>query len=284
MTDRENYWRVLIFFIALGAVFFLAAGLSNLALNSGTPFYFDPNLWDTSDLGNLSIRIPGLRIVFTLMTIVYWPLLIAGVIYFIISPDARRRVLRDVLFLTALFFSFYILFRNWKGVNLPYPQTQSGTLGGESLFGELVNYPGSPPDWLVYLVSIGIIGILMGFVWFIMRLLRRRETDLELLVEGAKGALEELSAGADLQDTVIRCYYQMSQLMSAKRGLKRNQAMTPREFEQRLQEAGLKIRHVHRLTRLFELVRYGGRVPSTRDEREAVDCLAVIVETYGGKQ
>jgi hypothetical protein len=281
MPNRENLWKIFIFFVSLGTFTFLAAGLSNLALNPGTPFHLDMGLWRTSALGNLRLRLPGLGFLLALMTILYWPLLIVGIFFFITSPDARRRVLRNVIILTAMYFSFYLLFRNWQGINLPDLQRPSGSPGGESLFGELVVYAGSPPNWLVYLVSFVLFGILMGFVWRIARRFRRPETALDLLVDGAKNALEELSSGADLKDTVIRCYYQMSQIMSARRGLKRQTAMTPREFERSLREAGFRIGHVHRLTRLFEQVRYGGRVPSAQDEREAVECLAAIVETYG---
>jgi hypothetical protein len=57
--------------------------------------------------------------------------------------------------------------------------------------------------------------------------------------------------------------------------------MTPREFERYLAAVGVQDSHIRRLTRLFELARYGSGVPGEREEREALACLTTIAETYG---
>ena len=66
----------------------------------------------------------------------------------------------------------------------------------------------------------------------------------------------------------------MSRALSRGQNLHRSQGMTPREFEQHLAGHGLKIDDIHQLTRLFEQVRYGGKTPAPRAEREAIHCLS----------
>jgi hypothetical protein len=90
--------------------------------------------------------------------------------------------------------------------------------------------------------------------------------------------LDALQTGADVQDTVIRCYLEMSRVLAEQRGLRRAEAATPREFELQLKEAGLPEAQLEQLTRLFEAVRYGAKVAGERQQRQAVDCLAGIVK------
>jgi Domain of unknown function (DUF4129) len=73
----------------------------------------------------------------------------------------------------------------------------------------------------------------------------------------------------------------MNLVLSEQRGIQRQTAMTPREFELYLGQIGLKIEHIRQLTRLFERVRYGAGPPGEREEQEAVACLTAIVEVYG---
>jgi hypothetical protein len=79
---------------------------------------------------------------------------------------------------------------------------------------------------------------------------------------------------------VLRCYREMSQILSEQRGVARPRDMTPREFEQQLATVGLRDEHIRRLTRLFERVRYGARLAGEHEEREAVDCLSAIARAY----
>jgi hypothetical protein len=69
--------------------------------------------------------------------------------------------------------------------------------------------------------------------------------------------------------------------LSDHQNIRRQKAMTPREFEIHLADAGVSSEHVQRLTRLFENVRYGDTTASEREKREALDCLNAIARTYG---
>jgi hypothetical protein len=73
----------------------------------------------------------------------------------------------------------------------------------------------------------------------------------------------------------------MSAVVADKRQLKREVAMTPQEFAQRLERAGLPGDAVNRLTRLFEVVRYGDRKSAPKDITEAVSCLNTILVYCG---
>jgi Domain of unknown function (DUF4129) len=57
--------------------------------------------------------------------------------------------------------------------------------------------------------------------------------------------------------------------------------MTPGEFATRLEQAGLPSDAVHRLTHLFERVRYGGHRSATPEVNEAVACLTTILQYCG---
>ena len=110
--------------------------------------------------------------------------------------------------------------------------------------------------------------------------MRPRRSEIDLIVDEAREALDTLRAGGDLRDTITRAYAQMVNLFTDKRGQLRDRTLTPREFEQRLAAAGLHDSHIRRLTRLFELVRYSPHAPGPREEREAEECLAAIVAAH----
>ena len=79
----------------------------------------------------------------------------------------------------------------------------------------------------------------------------------------------------------MRCYWEMSQILSKERNLHRPRGMTVREFEQYLADYGLRTEHIQQLSRLFERVRYGRKSPGPREEQEAMACLKAIVKAYG---
>ena len=79
----------------------------------------------------------------------------------------------------------------------------------------------------------------------------------------------------------MRCYWEMSQILSKERNLHRPSGMTVREFEQYLVDYGLRTEHIQRLSRLFEQVRYSRKLASPREEKEAEACLRAIIKAYG---
>ena len=120
--------------------------------------------------------------------------------------------------------------------------------------------------------------LVVGIAWSVWRRNRRSQHPLERLAQEAQSALDALWAGGDLRNVVIRCYLEMSRVVSEQRGIQRGPAMTPREFEHYLEEKGLPGEPVRQLTRLFEEVRYGTTLPDENAKHQAVASLTAIAE------
>jgi len=282
MTGRKRLWTLVFSAIAVAAMVFLSAGLSEFELLPGQPFSLGRMALSWLSGGGLSPGEAPVGILVRAIFILAGLLLPFAIIYFIISPEARKRVLRDLLFLLPIL-ALYFLFLNGRYAIQGQEVELPAELPAEPLPvlspADLVT---PPPRWLAFVVSLGFIllvaAVLVGMGWFVWRRTRRPASSLEWLAREAQGALEALRSGADLKDTVIRCYYEMSRVLDEQQGIRRKRAMTPREFEQHLEQAGLPGQHVRRLTRLFEDVRYGAKSPGENEERLATTCLAAIVE------
>jgi hypothetical protein len=140
------------------------------------------------------------------------------------------------------------------------------------------------PWWLVFLAAVGVIGLITVSVLLIRRAWRRRADPLQSLADLAGQAARELRSGGELRNVVLRCYREMSARLSERQRISLRQAMTAREFERDLLATGVRDEHVHRLTRLFEGVRYGRHSVGPQEEAEAVACLEAIEREYGPKR
>jgi hypothetical protein len=137
-----------------------------------------------------------------------------------------------------------------------------------------------------YLISFGVALLLLVTTWALYRgwqkyMALSNKKPLEEIARIARSSLHDLTSGRDSSDVIINCYLRMSEVVSNKRQLHRSVAMTPHEFALRLEQAGLPGDAVNRLTRLFEVVRYGDRKSSPRDVNEAVNCLTTILHYCG---
>jgi len=181
-------------------------------------------------------------------------------------------------------FSFLLLYARpdlIEGV-IPY-LTLPAVPEAEWLSGEpATRFIPDPPQWLTFVVSLGLIAFIVAGIIIISRfILRRRSSSddpLQHLAQDALDAVEDLQAGTNLRDIVMRSYYKMACVAVEMRGIRRSSDMTPQEFEQFLKDAGLPNEPLGQLTRLFEDVRYGAKIPSEKDERQAVRCLTAIAE------
>jgi hypothetical protein len=141
-----------------------------------------------------------------------------------------------------------------------------------------------PPEAGVALASYVLIALVVAAVGGVAALgiysyrHRPNARPLRQIARQAEIAIADIEAGGDVRDAIMQCYLQMSQTAAGKRGVRRADSMTPREFEESLINAGLPPRSVERLTRLFEEVRYGGTTPGKRQELEAVSALREIVD------
>ncbi|GAB4505070.1 MAG: hypothetical protein Fur0043_20650 [Anaerolineales bacterium] len=209
----------------------------------------------------------------------------------LLSPDQRKRLIRSALTFVATAWILTYLLENrllplesladTAPLTLP-ENTPSGALPPPPIF-----TPPDVPTWQVYLVTFGLLAVLLALGWGLLtwrkRLtaLRAAARPLDDLAAIARASLNDLVQGQDADDAILRCYVRMSAVVERKRGLARQPAMTPTEFARRLEQAGLPSQPVQRLTRLFEAVRYGARQAQPAEIHEATDCLTAILRACG---
>ena len=285
MIERSRLWVLLAAVLAIVALLLLAAGLSSVELLPGRPLPRggEPAEGGFFSGGGLPTRlVQALIRVFGFIMLVFLPL---ALIYVLVSAEARRRVLYR-LGLFAWLIALYLLLRANSDLLRSFQLEPSG--GPLPSEGELpaLAFTSDPTPALVWISTVGLALLLavalVGGFWMLWRRRRRKPDALEQLAGEARGALDALSAGADVEDTIMRSYFEMARILEQERGITRAEAMTPREFESRLKELGLPAGDVEQLTRLFEAVRYGHWVASDQEKRQAIACLTAIAESSRG--
>ena len=152
----------------------------------------------------------------------------------------------------------------------------------------LAMFSPDPPSWLTLAIILSASVLVVAAAVLTLWLMRRRRhvpvSARDRLAEAAQNTVASLQAGADFKVSVIRCYQEMMLVVKQEKGIARDTAMTARELEDPLVKRGLPQEAIRTLTRLFEQVRYGSALPSTRDEELALSCLTDIVQACGGQR
>lgn len=279
---QRRFLTLLLVGVAVAAIVVLAAGLSEIELQPGRPLP-RPNQDDSSLFGGggASGRDKLFETLMMALYVCFLLLLPISIIYFIVSPEARRQVLRSLVLLLWILAAYLLIRTRPELFQALQRQAVGAARPGEVEIGAM-DFVANAPQWAMWVMAIGLAVLIassvVGVAWLVWRRQRKPESPLAKLAEEAQQALEALQSGADLQNTVMRCYFEMGRVLREQRGILREQAMTPREFERFLTEAGLPGEHVGQLTRLFEAVRYGAKVAGEREERQAIDCLTAIVQ------
>ena len=294
MSKHTRTWLLLALGIALTAMLLLAASASELQFLPGESAPGSGEVVDDEATGGMS---PELDEAFRTAFRIFAAIIVVGlplvILYSLFSPEARRNLLKGMvpILLFALF--LYLAFRVGSKVEeqlTPTPMvapvatqiTPVPEQTVEAIAEELGGIDRSAPEWLIWgaVVSLALIMALalVGLGRLLLRYRERQPSPLAELADQAEDAVEAIRAGADLRDTVQLCYYRMSQTLQQQRGIRREIAMTPREFEAYLGRSGIPVEHVRRLTRLFEQVRYGAKATGKEDEHQALLSLGAIVE------
>jgi hypothetical protein len=293
MFRRTRIFFMLALGIALVAMLLLSAGVSAVELlpgvsAPGTGVVEGEALGDVPPEMDEALR-TAFRI-FAAIIVVGLPLVI---IYSLFTPEARKNLLKGMV--PIVLFGLFLYFALRASSNLeqrvqPTPTVVAGvaqatpvpeeSLGGAA--GETGEIERAAPEWLIWGTIVGLALILalvlVGVARFLLRYRTRQPSPLAELADQAEDAVKAIRTGADLRDTVVLCYYRMSQTLQEQRGIWRERDMTPREFETYLARSGIPGEHVRRLTRLFEKVRYGAKTVGAEDERQALSSLGAIVE------
>jgi hypothetical protein len=218
-----------------------------------------------------------LRAIFILLLILT-PIALVIVIF---SPDLRKRTIREAIYLAVTGAAFYFILRQVTPLLRDLGEDAEidlETIGSTPPVAVPEEFVTNPPEWLSLVFTVLVVVVFGWVAWRIWRAMMRPASRLDLLANEAREAIAEIQSGADLKDTIMRCYFEMSNVLHQERGITRGVAMTPREFETRLKQTGLPGRAIERLTRLFETVRYGAYRPGPAEEAEAISCLTEVVE------
>lgn len=274
--------------VSVLAMFLLAASLSSLTFDPGSPVSFARLAPDVVDEGIEAGWLRNLAAAFRILIILAWIFLPVFIIYLIIDKNARRRFLRDLLMLLPFILLMYVLSenRNLMGGEFEGMGNFVGTPGLEGLQTTPAPPPPEfvpPPAWVTTFTSLLLaVTIALVFGAIIFSVFRRaqkqqRLAPIVLMEQEAQAAIDALESGGDLREVIQRCYLQMVNALREYRNIHRSEDVTPREFEDYLQRQGLPYAPVHQLTELFEQVRYGARRPSPAEERAAINSLSAIV-------
>lgn len=247
--------------------------------------------------------------VWDIVSATFWISLVVSLILMFATREGRRHLPRLAkLLIQGLFFAWFV-FLILK-MNQPAEEVQEAeTPGGEraDLPFDDINTPDladraedfllqlpESPSTEAALVVVGILLItgLLAYLFYWWRYRQELKESANLPVDALRAralqTLLELRRGeVPVTDVIRHCYREMTRTVYEQRGVYRERSVTPREFETRLLQAGLPETAVHRLTRLFEQVRYGNATTGEREKREAIDSLERIVatcETLGSKR
>jgi hypothetical protein len=297
-SARESKWfqgwakyvKPFLFLFGILALVLLAAGLHDV-------HFAEPRQFNSAEAETISFSVAslveGLASIPRWKQILFWVgvYLIVLIATTILSPELRKRLLRAVFRLAILTLIILYVVQNRERFGLM--NLEPLALGGDqptapvlALPPPVFTAPDIPPT-LTYLLSLAVLLLTLGLLWFFGRrfLARRLRPDkddsLDEIAEAARSSLHDLSMGRDWEDAILQCYARMTDIVSRRRGFHREVDVTPSEFAAHLEQAGMPSVAVRRLTRLFESVRYGARTSNPREGAEAADCLREVLHYCG---
>jgi hypothetical protein len=279
MSIDNRLWMFLFFILGVGMLVVLASGLSDVEFQAGQVFVPSDEDIDVA-IGPTNFRAWNLAGIWKVLgLIILWVIFPLSFIYFITSPEARKTILRRALTLGVTGYALFFLMRSCNRVITP-DQFDFGSLAESTLDADnpLETYfSPQTAQLLEWIANLFFIIILAVIIWRLMRWWSSRPQTLDEIGTQASQALEDLRSGADLQDRITQCYIEMSRVLLERKGIRRDRAMTAREFEAELEEIGLPGDALQTLTRLFEKARYGSSQPDPGDQKDAERSLQMIV-------
>lgn len=272
--------------LALVALVVLASGMPGLELAEGRPIGIVLQFGDAG--GGSGMRGGGLLV--TLIVGSVWLSLVLVVIGAIVSPRFRSWLWRTLPSYALLMAALLLVLSLWQpepgggampgAATSPAPADDAPAVEPLPAPPELVR---RPPAWLSPLLTIVLGGALAALAWRLSGRIERTapagDAITRRVAAQADAAATALAAGADVRDAVIQCYQAMEQLVRSERGIVRDLALTPREFEQQLVGRGIDAAAIAQLVRLFERVRYGAQAGDAELAHQARDCFTAIAQS-----
>jgi hypothetical protein len=287
---QKKLWIALLAMLALGALTVLALSLDSVSFHEAQQFgrkaATESSPIPLAEIAEIWADIPLWKY------LVLWGAITLMVILLglLLSPEARKRLFLLFIRTSLMMLGIFYVLRNY-GAQLLLTLRMPASLDDQQ--SPLANAPPAPEfqppqisPMMSYLVSFAFALLLVILMWGLYQGWKKyvaliAPPSLDEIARIARSSLHDLNSGRDSSDVIINCYLRMSDVVADKRQLKREIAMTPQEFALRLERAGLPGDAVRRLTRLFEIVRYGDRKSAPKDVTEAVGCLNTILYYCG---
>ena len=281
MLRQFNQRAIFFFVLAIGALIILASGISKI-LFVPEPFVLStpPQESPVAALGKL--RFVGNELIFYVL----FALFFLAIISLLVVPEGRARLMRLVLLFAALYLLSQLVLPRIPAEKLLVVETEIARAVDNNDFQPLITPQpdlGSnleTPAWLVTATGIGLALLIVSSIavifWLIAHQKASTSVPKEISLE-AQTAVVALEAGGNFQDVILRCYARMGQVLSEQRGVSRESAMTPREFEKVLIKLGFPPEPVQTLTHLFEEVRYGSIQQGESGIQMAISSLNAII-------
>lgn len=285
---QKKFTVILLAVLALGALTVLARSLDQIPFNQAQHYRLDTTEkapMSAQQVHELLTDTPLWKQITVLVLIALMLVLLAT----LLSPEFRKKLLK-MLLRFAIVVAGTFLFLKLYGSRLLDLQQMVTKIGEQAPPADAQPLPIFQPPQISptfsYLVSFGFALLWIALLWILYRgwqkyVALNTKKPLDEIANIARASLRDLSSGRDSSDVIINCYLRMSDVVADKRRLRREIAMTPQEFALRLERAGLPGDAVRRLTRLFEIVRYGDRKSAPKDVSEAVSCLNTILHYCG---
>jgi len=253
----------------------LATVVSGMELRSGLRLPFgsfpgppDPGLAQRSDSPAAILHWLGL-----IARFVFFILLPPSLLYLIVSPSARRRVLFQVLSLLLVSYLVLSISPALQAQVATPPATRA--VGGEGAEAAGPAADPIPPRWLIVGISSM---IALGFLAAGMWLVRRSRNTPDPRISELHQVLRVLEQGStDLEGVILRAYRTLCEVSEARKGIRKRPVMTPREYQATLEQAALPSIPLSELTLLFERARYGKEKLDRKDEQAASAALRAIL-------
>ncbi|MBI5354534.1 MAG: DUF4129 domain-containing protein [Chloroflexi bacterium] len=276
----RRVWVILLAVVSLVGLIILASGLQQ--------FKFDPpHMLKLEDLFNFSALTNGeeippaswLRYVMPVLLVITL-LLFLGPLRPMTGKDLLKMLLRYIMFTAIAMVVFGRLAQTSPLFNQDLQSQSTNESGLDAAPGEF-----SPPQvnstWEFVIASLVVVIVAVLLYFVVNRIMDRwfkPQRELKEIAEIARSALNDLSEDKVSKNVIIRCYVRMNSVVKESRGITREMDMTPAEFAQHLEKAGLPHDGVHGLTHVFEKVRYGAQEIQPDEIKEATQCLTMILK------
>lgn len=290
MTMKNPFEDRLVLLVVLGLVvigfIILAAGMPSMELQTGQILFETPPAEYAPTSAPQTVRSAppprgGPNLIFIIVGLIF----VSFVLFLAYRyPQIRYGILGISVWTAVLLTLIYIYNR------LGRPRDdQEGQIAvfdvPERVFADI---PEQTPAWfdaVSMAITLFMFLVVASVIWWAWRRSHAsNKPALEAVSKDAVAALTDLRAGADVQNTILRCYMDMNRSLAQGLGIRRPDGMTPREFEDEMVQEGLPREAVERLTRLFEKVRYGAQMTDAADQEEAIACLEAIVDSIGQRE